>query len=288
LSQAIQRSIPAKESAHWSCYNTLMLKKFSLLVVSSVSLLSIAAAPVLAAKPAAPQTVKVGNDISWPQCGKTFPAGPAFGIVGVNDGLANNTNPCFAQELSWARASRGGSGQPLAALYVNTANPGHVSALWPSSNSYNSTDVYNPYGTCTGAEDSACAYMYGYERAWDDAAIRNVPNPSGFLWWLDVETANSWSTTNLPSNKADLDGMTAYFKSIGAAVGLYSTSYQWGQIVGTTNPGGNLNGLNSWLPGARSQKAAVSNCALPPLTAGGHVTATQYVSSGFDYDYSCI
>jgi hypothetical protein len=69
---------------------------------------------------------------------------------------------------------------------------------------------------------------------------------------------------------------------------LYSTSYQWKQIVGTNNPGGNLNGLNSWLPGARNQKSAVSNCSLSPLTLGGVVSVTQFVSSGFDYDYSCI
>jgi hypothetical protein len=266
-----------------------MLKKLTFFVLGSISLFSLSVMPVLAAKPSAgPQVSVVGNDISWPQCGRSFPSSPAFGIVGVNDGLANNTNPCFAQELSWAQASRGGTGQPNAALYVNTANPGHLSTLWPTSNSYNGVDVFNPYGTCTGAEDAACAYMYGYERAWDDATIRNVPSPGSFLWWLDVETENSWSTTDLRSNKADLDGMTAYFKSIGAAIGLYSTSYQWGQIVGTNNPGGNLNGLNSWLAGARNQKAAASNCSLAPLTAGGRVTATQYISSGFDYDYSCI
>jgi hypothetical protein len=266
-----------------------MLKKISFFVLGLVSLLSMTAAPALAAKPPVSSQLSVaGNDISWPQCGKTLPAGQAFGIVGVNDGLANNTNPCFSLELSWAQTSRGGTGQPAAALYANTANPGHLSALWPASNSYSGVAVTNPYGTCTGAEDAACAYMYGYERAWDDATIRNVPNPGSFLWWLDVETDNSWSTTDLLSNKADLDGMTAYFKSIGAAVGLYSTAYQWGQIVGTNNPGGSLNGLNSWLPGARNQKSAVSNCSLAPLTSGGRVTATQYVSSGFDYDHSCI
>ena len=41
-----------------------------------------------------------GNDVSYPQCGKSFPSGQAFGIVGVNDGLANNANPCLANNAN--------------------------------------------------------------------------------------------------------------------------------------------------------------------------------------------
>lgn len=273
-----------------------MLKKLSASVFTFFALLTLSAAPALAASHftrlsahSGGTSIPLGNDVSWPQCSKSLPGGQAFGIVGVNDGLANNTNPCFSSELSWAQSSSGVTGQPRAALYVNTANPGHLSTLWPTSNSYNGVTVNNPYGTCAGAEDAACAYMYGYERAWDDAAVRNVSSPYAYNWWLDVETDNSWSATDLQTNLADLQGMVDYFHGIGVLqVGLYSTSYQWGQIVGTANTGTSLDGLNSWLPGARSQKAAKSNCSLPALTAGGRVTVTQYVSSDLDYDYSCI
>jgi hypothetical protein len=261
------------------------------LLIGVFSIMS--AAPALAAKPSGNtgkrgSSLTLGYDVSWPQCGKSLPSSSAFGIVGVNNGLANNTNPCLSQELAWAYGSTGGTGQPLAALYVNTANPGHLSDSWPKDNNYAGITVDNPYGTCAGAEDAACAYMYGYEKAYDDAYNRGVAFPGSYLWWLDVETANSWSTTDLNSNKADLQGMADYFQSIGTHAGLYSTSYQWGQIVGTTNPGGSLNGLNSWLPGARNQKAMVSNCSLPPLTAGGTVTLTQFTTSSIDYDYSCL
>jgi hypothetical protein len=229
----------------------------------------------------------LGNDISWPQCNKSLPKDQAFAIVGVNNGLANTTNPCLASQLAWAQKSTGGTNQPKVALYVNTANPGLAGSWWPSSNDYGGSTINNPYGECNHGEDIACAYMYGYAKAYDDANIRGISNSSSYLWWLDVETINSWST-NKAANAADLEGMTAYFKSIGANnIGLYSTSYQWGQIVGSANPASNLNNLKSWLPGARSQSSAKSNCSLAPLTSGGTVTLTQFISKNLDYDYSC-
>jgi hypothetical protein len=257
--------------------------------LSTLAVIALSGSGAFAAKPA-PSTnafTYLGNDISWPQCNKTLPKGQAFGIVGVNNGLANNTNPCLQTQLSWAQQSAGGTNQPKVALYVNTANPGLSGSWWPSSNEYGGTTVSSPYGTCSHGDDAACAYMYGYAKAYDDANIRGISNPSSYTWWLDVETINSWEA-NKPANAADLEGMSAYFKSIGAGVGLYSTSYQWGKIAGTISPSSNLNNLKSWIPGASSQAGAKSNCSLPPLTAGSTVTLTQFVSKNLDYDYSCI
>jgi hypothetical protein len=229
----------------------------------------------------------LGNDVSWPQCNKALPKDQAFGIVGVNNGLANTTNPCLAEQLAWAQGSSGVTAQPKVALYVNTANPGLAGSWWPTSNVYGGKTVDNPYGTCYGAPDAACAYMYGYAKAYDDATIRGIDVPEKYQWWLDVETGNSWSADK-NANRADLEGMTAYFQSIGAGVGIYSTSYQWGQIVGQVTPGSTLYTLPSWLAGARTLTGAKNKCSDPPLTAGGKVTLTQFVAKGFDYDYSCI
>ena len=47
---------------------------------------------------------------------------------------------------------------------------------------------------------------------------------------------NTWQSGSAEArarNRATLEGMTDYLVSRGATVGLYSTSYQWGQIVGT-------------------------------------------------------
>ncbi|HWT55498.1 MAG TPA: hypothetical protein VN031_00520 [Candidatus Microsaccharimonas sp.] len=261
------------------------LKSIALGFVASLMIV----APAAAAKPTAPggtpsPTVLTGNDVSWPQCGKhmTLPSGQAFGIVGVNGGLANTTNPCFAQELSWASASSGKTNQPTAALYVNTANPGNLGvADWPKSGSS------VKYGGCTGSDDQACAYVYGWNMAQLDATSRGVSSPAAYTWWLDVETGNSWES-NTANNAADLEGMTDYFQSIGAGVGLYSTNYQWGQIAGAVSATSSLNGLPSWLAGASSVSGAQANCKLPGLTTNSQVTLAQYVSRSTDYDVSCI
>jgi hypothetical protein len=242
-----------------------------------------------------------GNDISYPQCNKTYPIGQDFGIVGVNGGLATTTNPCLSNQLSWANASSGLGTQARVQLYVNTGNPGGLNtASWPKNNTDPAGNVApNPYGTCDNSDSIACAWQYGWNRAVDDVQNKFIPaaqlagvavDPSLYPWWLDVETANSWkdgSDAAYQSNAADLEAMVSYFQSRGIKVGLYSTSYQWGLIVKSVASGSNLNGLNSWLPGASTADGAKAKCSSAPLTSNGKVTMTQYTTSSFDYDYSC-
>lgn len=263
------------------------LLKMVLSVATTLALALTGGSPATAAPPRPAESV--GIDVSWPQCGQTLPEGLAFAIVGVNNGLANTTNPCLEEQLDWAESTiryPQATGQPRVALYVNTANPGLAGSWWPSSNVYMGTVVDNPYGECEGKNDSACAYMYGYAKAYDDAVIRGVDDPEDYFWWLDVETENSWQA-DTAANRADLEGMTAYFESIGADVGIYSTGYQWGKIAGAVPSSSNLAGLPSWLAGARTLKGAKSNCSLPGLTPGSRVAVTQYVSGGLDYNYAC-
>ena len=262
-----------------------------------------------------------GNDVSYPQCGGSLPSNAAFGIVGVNDGLASTLNPCFGpssaypsytqSELYWAVASTiGGTPQPGASLYVNTADPGNVVngtiiGDWPTSGN-------TPDGSCAtttvtlsgvtstvGENSTACAWQYGYDMATRDAgwltdaatAINaqqpGVPVPttaSAYPWWLDVETGNSW-LADTTMNVADLQGMVAGFAAAGAvSVGVYSTSSQWGTITGGSTAG-SLRGLPSWIPGARNLSGAERNCSDASFT-GGTVTLTQWFANP-DGDYHC-
>jgi len=239
-------------------------------------------------------------DVSYPQCGKTLPSGEAFSVVGLNDGLANTTNPCFSSELTWAQGASGSTSLPKTMLYVNTANPGNLGvADWPVNNidpvTLGADVVADPYGSCTtgsngqGLDNQACAWQYGYNLGDEDANTRGVPSARSFIWWLDVETGNSWDS-NTANNDADLQGMVDYFHYIGSVaggnVGVYSTSYQWAKIAGTTGLPGELIGLPDWIPGARNLSGAKSNCRVTPLTRGATVTVTQWTGS-YDYDYDC-
>jgi hypothetical protein len=259
-------------------------------LICLISTLIVTSSPAIAATKVANSSAggttftaaQTGNDVSWPQCASSLPKGQLFGIVGVNDGLANTTNPCFTTELAWANSSIGLSSQPRAALYVNTADPGNLGVSdWPTTGA-------NAYGICTGGNTQACAYQYGWNMARADTGRIGTNNPSNYKWWLDVEINNSWETVGA-NNVADLEGMIAYLQSIDAVTGLYSTAAQWGQIVGkAVSSTSNLNKLSSWLPGANNLSAAEFNCSRPGLTKGSKVAVTQYVSRQIDYDYSCI
>lgn len=254
------------------------------------ALLFISASPAYAApSPGEGQQSLLGNDISWPQCNAGFPEEQAFAIVGVNNGLANTTNPCLLEQLTWAEDSAGHPDQPTVSLYVNTANPGAAGSWWPEDDEYPAGKaVHNPYGPCkAGDYGKTCAYMYGYAKAHDDAYLRGISNPSAYFWWLDVETENTWSSTDRDANRTVLEGMTDFFHSIGAQVGIYSARRQWDRIVGTVNTSSNLYSLPSWLAGSLNASGAARACSHPPLTAGGRVALTQFVSRGFDYNYSC-
>jgi len=258
-------------------------------LLAAVVLLSFAAPAAAAPSPDEGGQSLLGNDVSWPQCSKDLPKGQAFGIVGVNNGLANNTNPCLREQLEWAAASPGVPTQPPVSLYVNTANPGNAGSWWPTSNEYPiGRTVNNPYGSCEeGDYGTACAYMYGYAKAYDNAYVRGVSNPRDYFWWLDVETENSW-TGNKDANRAVLEGMTDFFHSIEVeGVGIYSTGLQWSRIVGTVSSTSNLYSLPSWLAGARNAFRAANACSSAPLTGGGKVVLTQFVANGFDYNHPC-
>jgi hypothetical protein len=250
------------------------------------------------------KNTKLGIDIGWPQCGTSVPTNQAFGIVNVNDGLANDTNSCLAQQLRWGAKSLGGTAQEVLQVYVNTANPGGLNTKsWPSNNiDPLGNQTNNPYGICDHSDSKACAWQYGWNRVVEDVNERFAPaaisaqidpTPSTYVWWLDVETSNTWKLSNNTfdhqSNTADLEGMTDYLASQGARVGIYSTAQQWGQIVGSNiSTASNLNGLLNWRPGGASLSTAQTACAAKPLTAGGKVVLTQFISKSLDYDYSCI
>lgn len=240
-----------------------------------------------------------GADVSWPQGGSAsgYPSGQAFGIVGVNRSLPNQTNESLSPQLAWAAGSVGGTTQPATQLYVLAANPGRAASVWPSSNAYPAgVQVANPYGTCRSKQyDAACSYMYGYARAWDDTHSRGVSGPGSYRWWIDVETGLSWlgasdASDHQKQNRADLEGMVAALRASGVTnIGLYSTKAQFTQIAGPVASSSPLYRLPSWIAvGTDGVAAAQRACGTGGLTAGSQVRMTQFVANGQDLDVSCV
>jgi len=258
----------------------------------TATMTAVLAALVLAGTPAVARAAQGstprGYDVSYPQCTEALPSGQAFGIVAVNEGLANNTNPCLDDEITWAIDSAGGTRQPRVALYVNTADPGNHVTDWPVNNLDPIGDwrVSDPYGTCKGGLSPACAWQYGWDLAEQDARTRGVQSPRSYRWWLDVETINSWQSSS-KDNRADLEGMVAYFRHIGASAGIYSTARQFGPLMGPVTSASPLYRLPDWIPGAKTLAQAQKNCRLAPLTRGGAVTVTQWKTKPANSDFAC-
>lgn len=224
-------------------------------------------------------------DVSYPQCGKTLPSSPTGGIVGVNGGVVFSANPCLGTEWSWAL--KGASVAP--AFYANTADPGPAySSHWPAGQTA-------PMA-CDGSNSTACSYDYGWNAAKDSYAdaAKVTATPGAYTWWLDVETGNSWQTlesaygqtpTARANDQAALAGAVAELKGAGVTrVGMYSTSYQWGQITGDT--GTQFATAPVWVAGTGTQSTAIANCSSTSFT-GGPVMLTQYAQSGYDADHWC-
>ena len=243
-----------------------------------------------------------GYDISYPQCGVTLPASATFVVLGATGGTPYRVQPCLTAELRWAERTVG----RVPSFYANTANPGRrFSTHWPAGQT--SPRVCR----ASSASASTCSYDYGWNATVDAfnkavAAKMTVgglthatakARVAGVMWWLDVETSNSWETLEAPYGQtasSRTNDTMSVLGSVGALaaegvahVGIYSTAFQWKQITGglavtldhfVKNP--------VWLAGFSNRTKAAAGCKQSTFT-GAKVMLTQYISGSFDRDYAC-
>jgi hypothetical protein len=217
-----------------------------------------------ASAPGAPYAhAAVGFDISYPQCGKSYPARSAVAVVGVNKGSAFSTNPCFSSEASWAGANL--------SVYLNVNSPqDQDSAEW----------ARGPDGSCTAGDLTCISYNYGFNGAQRSIATVRSAGYRPHTWWLDVETSNHWSS-DTSANDAVIAGMIAAIRSAGDAVAIYSTNYQWAQIAGNYVPH-----LPAWYATGVSTFFPQRWCSETSF-AGGPVYLVQGSAGSFDGAYEC-
>jgi hypothetical protein len=217
-------------------------------------------------------TGSTGYDISYPQCGGTYPTG-AFGIVGVNGGYPFvYYNPCLADEYAHS---------PNAALYINT---GYDPRYTKVDGKHTTPQCVTQSAGIQGSSRQKAAWAVGCSEASRSIAYaisQGATGPSS--WWLDVETANSWSSDRT-LNQFTIQGIVdTLLRQSPVAVGIYSTGYQWRSIVGSLPISGVV---ADWVAtGTAAVDQARAYCV--STFSGAPVWFVQYLSGGFDADYVC-
>jgi hypothetical protein len=222
----------------------------------------LAVLPTAAAAAGPIPTSAVGSDVSWPQCGGSYPGhGYGFGVAGVTGGRPFTGNPCLSDSFTWARSTA-----IAPQVYINLA-----------------------YGlrqdgplSCSAGDTGCQAYNYGYDSAqWARQYAHDQTggaSDSTRIWWLDVEFGNYWSD-DTDQNSYVIQGALDYFqRTAGVTAGIYSTSYMWGQLAGSFAPPNTPN----WIAGA-SGLDDYSKC-YAPLWQGATVWAVQYLNLDIDLD----
>lgn len=123
--------------------------------------------------------------------------GGGFAIVGLDGGMPDRPNPCFAEQ--WAFAER----QTGAAVYVNTADHGRGDP----------TTV----GRRIGKADVAALAEFGVQ--------------PGTPVWLDVELTEVWSGSQA-RHRALISAHLQVLADAGYPVGVYSVPALWEEITG--------------------------------------------------------
>lgn len=204
-----------------------------------------------------------GHDVSWPNCRAVPPSEKQFGIVGVTGGLVFHPNPCLFEESHWFESFT---------LYMNTGYVGKARAA-----------QYANYPQKCASSDEACfAYDFGYNSAMYALNYAASQYVHSSVWWLDVETENSWST-NMAYNRASLNGMVDAIRqhTILPTIGFYSYPGQWDTITGKWQ-----NYFPNWVAtGDVSAQKAAAYCSGQAFN-DGPTWLTQYTTR-LDNDYAC-
>jgi LysM repeat protein len=168
-----------------------------------------------------------GLDISYPACGRAPETG-AFTVIGLNDGRPFTTNPCFEAEYEAAAQ------QALPSVYLNSAY-GRVMFGQIAADCADEADALGQ----SRLEERA--YAVGCSEA--EAAIGALAGTPVAAIWVDVESANTWST-DPALNRVTLEGMlVTLLNRQSASVGVYASPRPWVRITG----GWHLLSLPEWI-----------------------------------------
>ena len=209
-----------------------------------------------------------GVDVSYPQCKLGLPAPPsAFAIIGVTKGRSFTRNPCLNTEWLWAHRTN----VPLS-LYLNLNFP---------SGKFSDRGLSGPKGECQESDLPCQAYNYGWNASADAKSYADSLLVSSKIWWLDIETYNTWEFSG-KLNSQTIQAAIDYFTKSGLAVGIYTTPRMWAAITdGNYDPK-----VPVWIAGAQNKQEAKNFCGIS--IGSGPVWLSQFGDAGpYDRDLVC-
>ncbi|HLY66087.1 MAG TPA: hypothetical protein VKU60_11185 [Chloroflexota bacterium] len=209
-----------------------------------------------------------GFDISYPQCSAGGAPSGGFGIVGATGGRPFSANPCAGGQFSAFAAQGKNPG-----LYMNTG----------FLDKYKSHITAGCRASVPGISDGGLADAWAMGCSEAENAVANAPGAAS-MWWLDVETENSWSDIKV-LNQYVIQGAVSYLSGHGFPVGIYSNPKMWATITGGNS--WTPTGLTAtWVaPGKSNAGNASSFCSYNFATVP--VYMVQYVANNLDTDYAC-
>lgn len=217
----------------------------------------------------------MGYDASSFQCPNGVPNNldtsfSSFGIVRVTGGRPFTVDSC--RQALWNQAA-GQTTSHVPSVYENVAYSNAYGKQVSGPCASATSSVYS--GKYLGAYRIGCAesqYAFGHISTGGVAPT---------AWWLDVETGNSWSSSDKRLNEAAIQGAADEMQSLsGGPVGVYSSASSWNTI--TSGPAfAPISASASWVAAAPNCSSSFSTGLVQWLRQSGTT------SGGADADYAC-
>lgn len=184
-----------------------------------------------------------GVDISFPQCGRTLrDMAAGFAIVGVDGGMPDRPNPCFATQWRFAQRQAG------AAVYVNTADSGRGDPV-----------------------------RVGRRAARGDLeALQDAGVLPGTPVWLDVELPEVWNGSPA-RHRAVIAEHLRVLTTAGYPVGVYSAPALWAEITGDA-----ALDVPTWVGIGRASAEAAATACQRRTFGGRRPDIVQRIGTGSD------
>jgi len=198
----------------------------------------------------------------------------AFGVVGVNAGYPFT----YYTHLPRGRVRGGGEDRQRRPLHQHRYDPSYtaIDGRHTTQACANSSLAVNGNA---GPAGGVGRWMQRGPARLAYASSQSAPSPTA--WWLDVETANSWSSSDVFLNRYTIQAPRHIATVNDSAHRNLSTSYQWNAITAGYQP--------PWMrTGGHRPADGEASPGLLPVDGftGAPVWLVQYVTS-IDNDYVC-